>query len=35
MELIIDDRKRDTKLPAILRAALELFTEKGIHATTT
>jgi TetR/AcrR family transcriptional regulator, repressor of fatR-cypB operon len=35
MELIIDDRKRDTKLPVILRAALELFTEKGIHATTT
>ena len=35
MELIIDDRKRNTKLPAILRAALELFTEKGIHATTT
>jgi len=35
MDLIMDDRKRDTKLPAILRAALELFTEKGIHATTT
>ena len=35
MELIIDERKRDTKLPAILRSALELFTEKGIHATTT
>ena len=35
MELIIDENKRDTKLPAILRAALELFTEKGIHATTT
>lgn len=35
MDLIIDDRKRDTKLPVILRAALELFTEKGIHATTT
>ncbi len=35
MELIIEDNKRDTKLPAILRAALELFTEKGIHATTT
>ena len=35
MDLIMDDRKRDTKLPAILRAALELFTKKGIHATTT
>lgn len=35
MDLIIEDNKRDTKLPAILRAALELFTEKGIHATTT
>ena len=35
MDLIMDDRKRDTKLPSILRAALELFTEKGIHATTT
>jgi AcrR family transcriptional regulator len=35
MDLIIEENKRDTKLPAILRAALELFTEKGIHATTT
>ncbi|MEW5765176.1 MAG: TetR/AcrR family transcriptional regulator [Acidobacteriota bacterium] len=35
MELIVEESKRDTKLPDILRAALELFTEKGIHATTT
>lgn len=35
MELIVEESKRDTKLPEILRAALELFTEKGIHATTT
>lgn len=35
MELIVEEGKRDTKLPEILRAALELFTEKGIHATTT
>ena len=35
MDLIIEESKRDTKLPEILRAALELFTEKGIHATTT
>ncbi|MGA9750367.1 MAG: TetR/AcrR family transcriptional regulator [Acidobacteriota bacterium] len=35
MDLIMEESKRDTKLPAILRAALELFTEKGIYATTT
>ena len=35
MELIIEEGKKDTKLPDILRAALNLFTEKGIHATTT
>jgi AcrR family transcriptional regulator len=35
VELIIEESKKDTKLPEILRAALELFTEKGIHATTT
>lgn len=35
MELIIEEGKKGTKLPEILRAALELFTEKGIHATTT
>ncbi len=35
MELIIEESKRGTKLPEILKAALELFTEKGIHATTT
>jgi AcrR family transcriptional regulator len=35
MALIIEAGKKGTKLPEILRAALELFTEKGIHATTT
>jgi AcrR family transcriptional regulator len=35
MELIIEEGKKHTKLPEILRAALNLFTEKGIHATTT
>lgn len=35
MELIVDEKKRGTKLPIILRAALECFTAKGIHATTT
>lgn len=35
MELIVDEKKRGTRLPVILRAALECFVEKGIHATTT
>lgn len=33
--MLIDENKLDTKLPRILRAALELFVERGIHATTT
>lgn len=35
MNLIIEDSKKTTLLPAILKAALQLFVEKGIEVTTT
>lgn len=35
MKLILEPSKKDTRLPDILRAALTLFVEKGIEATTT
>lgn len=34
MKLIVDGRKARTVLPRVMRAALRLFVEKGIHATT-
>ncbi len=35
MRFIIEDKKKGTRLPDILRAALHLFVKKGIEATTT
>jgi AcrR family transcriptional regulator len=35
MQWLIDAKKRDTKLPLIIRAAVELFVKQGIDATTT
>jgi AcrR family transcriptional regulator len=34
MNIIIEKQKENTKLPAVLRAALQLFVEKGIDGTT-
>ena len=35
MKWIIDTKKQDTKLPQLIRAAVKLFVEQGIDATTT
>lgn len=35
MKIIVDPAKQQTRLPAILRAALSLFVDKGIEAATT
>lgn len=35
MKWIIETKKRDTKLPQLIRAAVKLFVEQGIEATTT
>ena len=34
MNIIIDDKKRNTKLPKVMRSAIHLFVKKGIHGTT-
>lgn len=34
MALIVDEKKTGTVLPRVMRAALKLFVDKGIHATT-
>src|SRR5687767_1307036 len=34
MNIIIDDNKKNTRLPDVMRAAIHLFVKKGIHGAT-